>query len=194
MQDSLRIVEQGLLQIKAAVQHEQQQLALSARLQTSATVDIQAAARGFLARRRVREMRRQILEAALVMVDCGTRGATLPCRPAISSGTEPLSPSASMVRVPWVTNFNSTTTAVGKALPSLSARAHCLAPPHSSTDRHEGASAGYCCDLFQVPVHVLTFRPDGVHGIQVVTHVQVQCVEGIRYLMGSKKIRFEIIR
>jgi hypothetical protein len=32
MQASLRMVEQGLLQIKAAVQHEQQQLALSARL------------------------------------------------------------------------------------------------------------------------------------------------------------------
>jgi hypothetical protein len=40
---------QGLLQIKAAVQHEQHQLALSARLRTSAAVGIQAAARGFLA-------------------------------------------------------------------------------------------------------------------------------------------------
>jgi hypothetical protein len=62
-----------------------------------------------------------------------------------------------MIRVSWATNFNSTTTTVGKALPSLSVRdrVHCLAPPHSATDRHEGASAGYCCDLFQVPVHVL---------------------------------------
>jgi hypothetical protein len=48
------------------VQHEQHQLGLSAQLQTSADVGIQAAACGFLARRRVREMRRQMLEAALV--------------------------------------------------------------------------------------------------------------------------------
>jgi hypothetical protein len=77
MQASLRMVEQGLLQIKASVQHEQQQLALSARLQTSSVVGIQVAARGFLARRRVREMRRQMLEAALVTVDLGTRGRNL---------------------------------------------------------------------------------------------------------------------
>jgi hypothetical protein len=77
MQATLQKVEQGLLQIKVAVQHEQHQLALSARLQTSAVVGIQAAARGFLARRRVREMRRQMLEAALVTVDLGTRGRDL---------------------------------------------------------------------------------------------------------------------
>ena len=58
MQATLQKVEQGLLQIKAAVQHEQHQLALSARLQTSAVVGIQAAACGFLARWRVREMHR----------------------------------------------------------------------------------------------------------------------------------------
>jgi hypothetical protein len=46
MQATLQKVEQGLLQIKAAVQHEQHQLALSARLQTSAAMGIQAAARG----------------------------------------------------------------------------------------------------------------------------------------------------
>ena len=100
MQASLRMVEQGLLQIKAAVQHEQHQLALSTRLRTSAAVGIQVVARGFLARRRVREMHQQMLEAALVTVDLVTRGVTSPCRTAISSGTGPLSPSASMVRVP----------------------------------------------------------------------------------------------
>jgi hypothetical protein len=73
MQATLQKVEQGLLQIKAAVQHEQHQLALSARLRTSAAVGIQAAARGFLARQKVREMCRQMLEAALVTVDLGTR-------------------------------------------------------------------------------------------------------------------------
>jgi hypothetical protein len=112
---------------------------------------------------------------------------TSPCRTAISSGTRPLSPSASMVRVPRATNFNSTAAAVGKALPSSSARAHYLAPPHSTTGRHEGAYAGYCCDLLQVPVHVLPFRPDGVHGIQVAAHVQVQCAEGVRLILWGQK-------
>jgi hypothetical protein len=77
MQATLQKVEQELLQIKAAVQHEQHQLALFARLQTLAAVCIQAAACGFLARRRVREMRRQMLEVALVTVDLGTRGRNL---------------------------------------------------------------------------------------------------------------------
>jgi hypothetical protein len=40
-------------------------------------VGIQAAARGFLARRRVQEMHRRMLEAALVTVDLGTRGRNL---------------------------------------------------------------------------------------------------------------------
>jgi hypothetical protein len=92
-----------------------------------------------------------------------------------------------MVRVPLAMNFNSTTAAVGKALPSSSARAHYLAPPHSATGRHEGASAGYCCDLLQVPVHVLLFRPDGVHEIQVAAHVQVQYAEGVRLILWGKK-------
>jgi hypothetical protein len=61
MQATLQKVEQGLLQIKAAVQHGQHQLALSARLRTSAAVCIQAAARGFLARQKVREMRRDVM-------------------------------------------------------------------------------------------------------------------------------------
>jgi hypothetical protein len=55
IQASLRMVEQGLLQIKAVVQHEQQQMALSAWLQTSAVVGIQVAARGFLAQKSARD-------------------------------------------------------------------------------------------------------------------------------------------
>jgi hypothetical protein len=108
-----------------------------------------------------------MLEAALLTVDLEHGGVTLPCWTAINSG-----PGASMVRVPRATNFNSTTAAVGKALPSSSARAHCLAPPHSATGRHEDAFAGHCCDLLQVAIHVLPFRPDGVHGIQVTAHVE----------------------
>jgi hypothetical protein len=190
MQATLQKVKQGLLQIKAAVQHGHHQLALSARLQTSAAVGIQVVARGFLARQRVREMRQRMLEAALVTVDLGTRGRDL----ALSDGHQQRhraaiskSPSASMVRVPRATNFNSTAAAVGNALPSSSTRAHYLAPPHSATGRHESASAGYCCDLFQVPVHVLPFRLDGVHGIQVAAHVQVQCAEGVRLILWGQK-------
>jgi hypothetical protein len=92
-----------------------------------------------------------------------------------------------MVRVPRTTNFNSTAAAVRKALPLSSARAHYLAPPHSATGRHEGASAGYCYDLFHVSVYVLSFRPDGVHGIQVAAHVQVQCAEGVRLILWGQK-------
>jgi hypothetical protein len=179
---TLQKVEQGLLQIKVAVQYEQHQLALSARLQTSAAVGIQAAARGFLARRRVREMRQQMLEAALVTVDLGTRRRDLALsdghqqwhRAAISKCEHGTCPAGDELQL-----YDSG----GKALPSSSARAYYLAPPHSATGCHEGASAGYCCDLFQVPVHVLPFRLDGVHGIQVVVHVQVQCAEGVRLIL-----------
>jgi hypothetical protein len=190
MQASLRMVEQRLLQIKAAVQYEHQ-LALCKRLQTSAAVGLQAAARGFLARWRVREMRRQMLKAALVTVDLDTWGATSPCRTAISSSDGPLSPSASMVRVPRATNFNSTAVAIGKALPSSSARAHFLAPRHFATRRHEGASTGHCCDLLQVAIHVLPFRPDSVHGIKVTAHVQVQCAKGVHLILWGQKIQIK---
>lgn len=122
-------------------------------------VRLQAATRGLLVRRQLQGVRRQILEATLVAVDLGTQG---------------LSPSASMVHVPQATKSNSTIATVGKALPSLSsARVHCLAPIHYATGHHEGASAGHCCDLFQLTIHVLPFSPDDVHGIQVVAHVQV---------------------
>jgi hypothetical protein len=183
MQVTLQKVEQGLLQIKAAVQHEQHQLALSPWLQTSVAVGIQAAARGFLARRRVREMRRQMLEAALVTVDLGTRMHDLALsdghqqrhRAAISKCEHGTCPAGDELQLYGSGGREGT--------PSSSARAHYLAPPHSATGRHEGASAGYCCDLFQVPVHVLPFRPDGVHGIQVAAQVQVQCAEGVRLIL-----------
>jgi hypothetical protein len=32
-------------------------------------------------------------------------------------------------------------------------------------------------------IHVLPFRPDGVHGIHVAAHVQVQCAEGVRLIL-----------
>jgi hypothetical protein len=37
---------------------------------------------------------------------------------------------------------------------------------------------------------VLPFRQDGVHGIQVAAHVQVQCAEGVRLILwGQQKIK-----
>jgi hypothetical protein len=188
MQVTLQKVEQGLLQIKSAVQHEQHQLALSARLRTtSAAVDIQDAARGFLARRRVWEMRRQMLEAALVTVDLGTRGHGLALsdghqqrhRAAISKGEHDTCLAGDELQLYGSGVREGTHLVIG--------RAHYLAPPHSATGHHEGASVGYCCDLFQVPVHVLSFRPDGVHGIQVAAHVQVQCAEGVRLIVWGQK-------
>jgi hypothetical protein len=118
-------------------------------------------------------------------------GATSPCRTAINSGDGPLSPSASMVRVPRATNFNSTAATIGKALPSSSTRAHCLAPRHYATRRHEGASAGHCCDLLQVAIHVLPFRPGGVHRIKVTAHVQVQCTKDVHLILWGQKIQIK---
>jgi hypothetical protein len=37
-----------------------------------------------------------------------------------------------------------------------------------------------------VPVHVLPFRPDGVHGIQVAAHVQVQCAKGVHLILWGQ--------
>uniref|UniRef100_A0A453I081 Uncharacterized protein n=1 Tax=Aegilops tauschii subsp. strangulata TaxID=200361 RepID=A0A453I081_AEGTS len=50
--------------------------------------------------------------------------------------------------------------------------AHRVAPLHSA-GRREGASAGRSCDHFQVAIHMHSFCPDGVHGIQVAVHVHV---------------------
>jgi hypothetical protein len=36
---------------------------------------------------------------------------------------------------------------------------------------------------------VLPFRPDGVHGIQVATHVQDQCAEGVHLILRGQKIK-----
>jgi hypothetical protein len=58
MQASLLVVEQGLLQIKAAMQREWQ-LALAALRQTFVVVGLHVVARGFLARWRVQKMRKQ---------------------------------------------------------------------------------------------------------------------------------------
>jgi hypothetical protein len=158
---------------------ERKAIARASACNVSAAVRLQDAARGLL-------VRRQMLEATLVAVDLGTRGRNL----ALSDGHQqprwPVSPSASMVRVPRATNSNSMAAAVGKAVPSLSSeRAHCLAPPHSTTYRLEGTSAGHCCDPFQVVIHVLPFRPDSVPS--GCTRAGPMCGGCLPYLKWSKK-------
>jgi hypothetical protein len=62
--------------------------------------------------------------------------------------------------------------------PLLSARAHFLAPPHSATGRLRWSL------LRPTPGgHPCASCPDGVHGIQVAAHVQVQCTEGVRLIL-----------
>jgi hypothetical protein len=136
-----------------------------------------------------------MLEAALVTVDLGTRGRDLALsdghqqwhRAAISKCEHGTYPAGDKLKLYGSSGKEGTPLVIGKGA--------LFAPPHSATGRHEGASDGYCCDLFQVPVHTLPFRLDGVHRIQVAAHVQVQCVEGVRLILwGEKKFRFGIIR
>jgi hypothetical protein len=68
-----------------------------------------------------------------------------------------------------------------------SARAHSLGPPHSAIGRGEGVFAVRCGNHFLVATLTQSFRPDGVHGIQVATHVQVHHVESVRRISKNKK-------
>jgi hypothetical protein len=64
---------------------------------------------------------------------------------------------------------------------------HRIAPLHSAIGRHEGTSAGRCCDHFQVAIHMNPFRPDGVHRIQEAVHVHVWRVNGVHLMFRSQK-------
>ena len=59
--------------------------------------------------------------------------------------------------------------------------AHHVAPLHSAVGRREGASAGRSCDHFQVAIHMHSFCPNGVHGIQVAVHVRVRRADGVHF-------------
>jgi hypothetical protein len=188
MQATLQKVEQGLLQIKAAVQHEQHQLALSARLQTSTDVGIQAATCGFLARRRVREMRRRMLEAALVRVDLGTRGRDLALsdgyqqrhRAAISKCEHGTCPAGDELHLYDSGGREGTPLVIGKGT-LFSATTFRYRPPRWRLRW-----------LLLRPIPGA--RPDGVHGIQVATHVQVQCPKGIRLILWGQNRNNKINR
>jgi hypothetical protein len=195
MQATLQKVEQGLLQIKVAVQHEQHKLALSAQLQTSAAVGIQAAARGFLARRRVREMHRQMLEAALVTVDLGTRGRDLALsdgyqqrlRAAISKCEHGTCPAGDELQLYGSGGKEGTPLVIGKGA-LFSATTFRYRPPR-----------GRLCWLLLRPIPGVRpcaplssrWRPWDPGGCTRASPMRGGCPP---YLMGSKKIRFEIIR
>jgi hypothetical protein len=194
MQATLQKVEQGLLQIKAAVQHEQHQLALSARLQTSAAVGIQAAARGFLARRRVREMRRQMLEAALVTVDLGTRMCDLALsdghqqqhRAAISKCEHGTCPAGDELQLYGRDGREGTPLVIGKGA-LFSATTFRYRPPRGRLRRlllRPIPGARPCALLSR-------WRPWDPGGS---TSASPMCEGCSPYLIGSKKFRFGIIR
>jgi hypothetical protein len=124
-----------------------------------------------------------MLEAALVTVDLGTWGRDLALsadhqqrhRAAISNCEHGMCPAGDELQLYGSGGREGTPLIIGKGA-LFSATTFRYRPPR-------GCLRWLCCDLFQVLAHVLPFRPDGVHGIQVAAHVQVQCVEGA-CLMG----------
>ena len=164
--------------------------------QVSAVARLQAAARGLLARRRVREMRdlqliqpdtpSHLLQVALCRVD---EFNPVRCATDLLHSVPPMV--AGKLFSPRAANSTSASVAVWKALPSLSilslAGALCLESLFFIAGRHEGASVGRCCGQFLMVVHVLPFCPDGAHGIQVAAHVHIHHVEGARRIFRSHK-------
>jgi hypothetical protein len=71
------------------------------------------------------------------------------------------------------TAYNFVGTVVGEVCSSLSpAGTHCLAPQLSVSDHREHVSVGLRRDCSQVVVPLRPSRLDGLHGIQVVAHMQ----------------------
>jgi hypothetical protein len=84
-----------------------------------------------------------------------------------------------MVFLLQTTYSNSTGTVVGEVCSSLSlAGTHFLAPQLSVSDYHEDVSVGIHRDCFQVVVPQRPSRSDGLHGIQVVVHMQLRHADG----------------
>ena len=143
----------------------------------SAAVRLQAAARGLLARRRVREMRGLQLPLLQVALRCAHDLALARCVGALGHAVSPTSgghavfPVCSDLIVCDIGGW-------GGAHPS-STGARRVTPLHSAAGRREGASAGRSCDLFQVAIHMHFFCPAGVHGIQVAVYVHVRRADGV---------------
>jgi hypothetical protein len=74
---------------------------------------------------------------------------------------------------------NSAGTVVGEVCSSLSlVGTHFLAPQLSVSDHHEDVSVGIRRDCFEVAVSLRPSRSDGLHGIQVVVHMQLRHADG----------------
>jgi hypothetical protein len=68
---------------------------------------------------------------------------------------------------------------VGEVCSSLSpAGTHYLAPQFSVSDHREDVSVGLRRDCFQLVVLLRSSRSDGLHGIQVVVHMQLRHADG----------------
>jgi hypothetical protein len=146
--------------------------------QHQAALRLQAAARGFLAQWRLQKAHKQMRdrEAALAAVALAfdAEGCDLDsldgyqqlCRSAAVSKVR-------MVSFPQTAYSNSTGMVVGEVCSSLSpAGTHYLAPQLSVYDHRGDVSAGLRCDCFQVVVLLRSSHSDGLHGIQVVIHMQ----------------------
>jgi hypothetical protein len=74
---------------------------------------------------------------------------------------------------------NSAGTVVGEVCSSLSlVGTHFLAPQLSVSDHHEDVSVGIRRDCFEVVVSLRPSRSVGLHGIQVVVHMQLRHADG----------------
>jgi hypothetical protein len=154
----------------------------------SAAVRLQGAVRGLLVRQRLQEVRQQMLEAALVVVDLGTRGRDLalsddhqqPRWPAVSKREHGACPVGDELQLyDSGDREGASLLVIGEgALPSATTF-HYRLP--------RGRLHWSLFDLFQVAIHVLPFRPDGVRGIQVATHVQVQCADCVYFILRGQK-------
>jgi hypothetical protein len=60
----------------------------------------------------------------------------------------------------------------------VTAGKHYLAPQFSVSDHREDVSVGLRRDCFQVAVLLHSSRSDGLHGIQVVVHMQLRHADG----------------
>jgi hypothetical protein len=79
-------------------------------------------------------------------------------------------------------------TVVGEVCSSLSpAGTHCLAPQLSVSDHREDVYVGLRRDCFQVVVLLHSSHSDGLHGIQVVVHMQLRRADGAYRQSHTKK-------
>jgi hypothetical protein len=83
------------------------------------------------------------------------------------------------VFIPRTTYSNFAGTVVGEVCSSLSLEGtHFLTPQLSVSDHHEDISIGIRRDCFEVVVPLRPSRLDGLHGIQVVVHMQLRHADG----------------